>query len=235
MTRTFTKVLAGIAGLLLMIIVASCGESSTPAATIATPSGTNTSSSLRVVGTIDKYDATAKSLTVKDANGADHVISLSTARIVKNQKITQQQLSALLTATGIAVLATGTQGATADTIKAQTVIVQQPNLVGMNGNQPTGTPRANRTPRATRTAGRAFAYLKSVKLTGTQLVGTNQAGKTITVDLSGTPTIFEQSAGTDSDLVAGQPVVVTLTYGKPNEARVVVVGDSMPTGNYQAQ
>jgi hypothetical protein len=67
------------------------------------------------------------------------------------------------------------------------------------------------------------------KLQNNQLVGTDRQGKTITVNLSGTTTILQQTTATASDLQTGQTVTIQgapAQSGSTTDARQILIGDS---------
>ncbi|HZR43329.1 MAG TPA: hypothetical protein VFB12_24650 [Ktedonobacteraceae bacterium] len=254
MARTFTKTFAAIAFLLLMAILAGCGSNDT-----TTPSSTNASSGAAgrlgsggprgqaITGTITQYNSSTKALTIKKSDGTTATFSLTSARILKSQKITEQQLSTLLGTSGTTVRVMGQQDSSGN-VSAQSLVISDVNVGVGNGNgqpggAPNGTPPANMapgangTPRANRTPGAngGFVVLRNGKLQNNQLVGTNQAGKSITVTLSGTTTIIQQTTGTASDLQTGQTVSIMVaraagnTSSSSTDARQVVVGDTGQT------
>ncbi|GHO93961.1 hypothetical protein KSF_040090 [Reticulibacter mediterranei] len=203
-------------------------------------------------GTIDKYDATAKTLTVKKSDGSTATFTITNARIVKSQKISSQDLSTALGTSDIRVSVMGQQ-ASDGTYTAQNITVSDTTAMG-NGAPPAGGPK-NGTPRVggpgggTPPAGMNGTppangmrriMLQNAKVQDNQLTGTDQAGKTITVKLSDTTTIFKETTGTADDLKAGQNVSVTPAFSQNGntsnnqEARMIIVGDIAETAQQPA-
>jgi hypothetical protein len=208
-------------------------------------------------GTIDKYDTTAKTLTIKKSDGSTVTFTATNARIVKSQKISTQDLSAALGTSGVRVSVMGQQ-ASDGTYTAQNITVSDATTMDngtppaggpMNGTPPAGGPK-NGTPRAggpgggTPPAGMNGTppangmrriMLQNAKVQDNQLTGTDQAGKTITVKLNDTTTIFKETTGTANDLKAGQNVSVTPAFSQNGstssnqEARMIIVGDIAAT------
>jgi hypothetical protein len=208
-------------------------------------------------GTIDKYDATAKTLTIKKSDGSTVTFTTTNARIVKSQKISSQDLSTALGTSGVRVSVMGQQ-ASDGTYTAQNITVSDATAMGngtppaggpMNGTPPAGGPK-NGTPRAggpgggTPPAGMNGTppangmrriMLQNAKLQDNQLTGTDQAGKSITVKLSDSTTIFKETSGTTDDLKAGQNVSVSTgrsqngnnssNSSSSQEAGMIIVGD----------
>jgi hypothetical protein len=174
-------------------------------------------------------------LTVKMANGTTQNFTIiSNTRIVKSQKITEQQLGSLVSTSGMGVIVMGPQAST-NTYTAQEVVLS--NLPNANG-APNGTPRArpavNGTPIARPNQGNGGpgggnrVVVQKGKLQNNQLIGQNPAGQTVTVNLSSTTPIFQQSTGTVDDLKAGQTVTVNSGPAQGGNAagvRLITVGD----------
>lgn len=247
--------------------LAACGGSSSTTSSSSSSSGSSASSSggssssssstpaagnrpNRVSGTITQYDSSAKTLTVKESDGTTATFSTGNARILKSQKITQQQLSSLLGNSGTFVSVMGQQAGTG-TYTAQTIIVSQ--MVNGNGNGPGGAPgqgaRPNGTPPAggrmmgtppagapqggqmmgTPPAGGNRVFVQNGKLQNNQLVGKDRQGQTVTVNLSSSTTILQETAATASDLQTGQTVTIMgapAQNGSTADARQILIGDS---------
>jgi len=198
-----------------------------------------------ISGTIDTFNASTNTLTIKGADGATQTFTISKARIVKSQKITSQQFSTLLGTSNAIVQMTGQPGGS-DTYTAQTLVVSDISNMGGNGTAPRGTPstrpkgtpsaRPNGTPRAGTGAGGARRItLRNGKLQNNQLIGTDQSGKTITVKLDTTTVLFQQTAGTTGDLKAGITISVMAAPSQGStsqDARSIVIGDlEQPAAN----
>ena len=249
--RTNIKTFACVVFFLLMATgaLAACGGSSSTAST-TTSSGSSSASSggssastpaagkrpNRVSGTITKYDSSAQTLTIMESDSTTATFSISKARILKSQKITQQQLGSLLGTSGTIVQVMGQQTSTG-TYTAQTIVV--PNRANANGgNGPAGAPQGampNGTPPAGAGQGRGGqngnrgVVVQNGKLQNNQLVGTDRRGQTVTVNLSGTTTILQQTVATASDLQTGQTVTVLGTpaqSGGTANAFQILIGDS---------
>jgi hypothetical protein len=188
-------------------------------------------------GTIGSYDASAKTLTVKLSDGSTQTFDASNARIMKSQKITQAQLSTALGTSGTSVMVVGQQGSDG-TYTAQALVVSDAANAGAaggngpRGGAPNGTPGAR--PGGGQGAGAGAGgrvVLQNAKLQNNQLVGTDQGGKSVTVNLSSSTTFMQQTTGSASDLTAGQTVTVN---GGPAQssgtatARTITVGDAIP-------
>ncbi len=154
--------------------------------------------------------------------------------MLKSQKITQGQLGSLLGNSGTIVMVMGQQ-AGAGTYTAQTLVVgDRANGNGNGAPQPMGTPPAGGNggapqPMGTPPAGGNNVIVQNGTLQNNQLVGKDQAGKAITVTLSGTTTIFQQTPATANDLQTGQTVTVVggpAQSGSVIDARQILIGDS---------
>jgi hypothetical protein len=219
--------------------LAACGDSSATTAS-SSNSGSSTlatgNSPNRVSGTITQYNASAKTVTIIELDSTQATFSISNARILKSQKITQQQLSSLLDNNGTTVQVKGQQDSTG-AYTAQTIVVTD----RANGNGPAGTPgqgaQTNGTPPAGVPQGQGGqngnrVIIRNGKLQNNQLVGTNRAGKAVTVNLSDTTTILQQTVATASDLQTGQKVTIQSApaqSGNTADARQIVIGDASLT------
>jgi hypothetical protein len=254
LVRTFPRSLIGVAFLLLMAtgLLVACGDNGSATTTTSSSSTSNTGSTsnsanrpnrANLSGTISKYDASAKTLTIKTANGTTTTFSTTNARIVKSQKITTQDLGTLLGTSGVRISVTGQQGSDG-TYTAQDVTVSDVTATGngtpptgMNGTPPAGGPQGtppagapNGTPRAN---GMRRIMLQNAKFQNNQLTGTDQTGKSVTVTISSTTTLYKETTGTVSDLQVGQAVIVNParpqggnTSSSTEEARQIIVGDT---------
>src|SRR5437763_16725660 len=113
-SKSFVGATIGATLLLLMAMgfLVACGDSGSTSASTGSNSAPRQGGRNRAndSGTIDKYDATAKTLTVKTASGTTVTFTTTNARIVKSEKITSQALSSLLGTSGTRVSVTGQQG-----------------------------------------------------------------------------------------------------------------------------
>lgn len=217
---------------------ASSGGSS--ASTSSTPAAGNRPN--RVSGTITKYDSSAKTVTIIETDSTTVTFSISNARILKSQKITQQQLSSLLGNSGTIVQVMGQKSGT--TYTAQTIVVADRangngprGGAGPNGTPPAGAPQGGQmmgTPPAGAPQGQGGQNgnrvdVQNGKLQNNQLVGTDRQGQAVTVNLSGTTTIVQQTVATASDLQTGQKVTIVgapAQSGSTADARQILIGDS---------
>lgn len=213
-SRTFFKA-AGIVSLLLVAIsiLAACGTSTATTSPTPTPNATATVTANAhkkapqpAFGTIQQYDTASATLTIKAANGTTQTFQTKGARVLKSQKITQQQLTTLLGINGVRVLVSGKKN-TDGSYAAQTLVASAI------------------TPSPAAIANFRGIDLQNVKMQNNQLTGTNQAGKTITVTIDGTVTLFQQSTATAVDLQVGQAVSVTPKPDATKGARLIIVGD----------
>jgi predicted outer membrane protein len=244
--RTFVGVIVPV--LIAMAILTACGGGS-DASTSNTSSNTNsangngtTGSGTRpnapISGTIQQYDAAKQALTVKETNGSTQTFTIQKNRILKDQKITQQEFSTLLGNSGVTVRVIGKLGSDG-TYTAQTLIVMSArsgnggqNAPGAGGGTPppnggqnapgAGSPNGNN-------GGNRGVTLRDGKMQNNQLVGTNRNGKSITVNLSGSTTMIQQTTATESDLKSGLTVSVAsppAQNGSTATAAMVTIGDS---------
>ena len=239
--RASLKWSTSMVGLLLVaaVVLVGCGSAPTSNASASASGASNQAAPAPKVGgkgkaatgTIDSFDAAKKMLSIKEADGSVQTFAADKARIVKDQKITTDQLSTLLGTTGIVVNVTGQQGSDG-TYTAQSLVLADGKAAGGNANgTPNGvkasaTPNANGTPRA---GGRRLV-LSNAKFQNNQLTGTDQAGKVVTVVLSSTTTMAQESAGTTDDLKSGEQVRITLRGAQKSstdEAGVILVGDAL--------
>jgi hypothetical protein len=255
--RTNIKTFACVLFFLLMATgaLAACGGSSSTTSTSsssgsssASSGGSSTSSTSagnrpnRVTGTITKYDSSAQTVTVIESDSTTATFSVSNARIVKSQQITQQQLSSLLSNSGTIVMVQGQSSGT-NTYTAQTIVVDNgangangANGTGPgagqgampNGTPPAGAPQGGRQGQGGQNGNRGVV-VRNGKLQNNQLVGTDRQGQTVTVNLSSTTTILQRSVATASDLQTGQKVTIIgapAQAGGTAQARQILIGDS---------
>src|SRR6266567_781898 len=234
--RTFVGVIVPV--LIAMAILTACGGGS-DASTSNTSSNTNsangngtTGSGTRpnapVSGTIRQYDAAKQALTVKETNGSTQTFTIQKNRLLKDQKITQQEFSTLLGKSGVVVRVIGKLGSDG-TYAAQTLIVMSTpsGNGGQNAPGAGGTPPPNGGPNGNNGGNRGVT-LRDGKLQNNQLVGMDRSGKSLTANLSGTTTMIEQSTATESDLKSGLTVIVTsprVRNGSTSAPAMVTIGD----------
>jgi hypothetical protein len=238
--RTFVGVIVPLFIALGLLTACSFGGTTTSTASGNTNSanGNGTGGRTRpnppVSGTIQQYDATKQALTVKETNGSTQTFTIQKNRILKSQKITQQELSTLLGKSGVVVRVVGQLGSDG-AYTAQTLVVQ--NTPSGNGTQNAtnagGTPPPNGGANGNN-AGNRGVILRNGKLQNNQLIGTDRSGKSITANLSGTTTIIQQTTATESDLKSGQPVSVSslpARNGSTATAAIVTIGDTQVLAN----
>ncbi|HZO73116.1 MAG TPA: hypothetical protein VFB60_13015 [Ktedonobacteraceae bacterium] len=168
-------------------------SASTGTAAKATPSATARAGA--VTGTVDAYNASTQSLILKLPNGSTQTFQTTHARIVEDQKVTQQQLGEMLNKSGIVVFEIGPK--TSDgTYNAQVVVVSL-------------TMGASTAPQNTTRLGNNRVFLLHTQLKNNELLAEDTNGHApITVKLSGTTALIAQTEGIASDLQAGQMIVV---------------------------
>jgi hypothetical protein len=180
-------------------------------------------------GTVEGYDATAKNLSVKGADGTSQKFDVTNARITKADKISLADLTQLVNSNEV-VQVTGDIAADGS-YNATQLMVLDPTTLGNGGNGFPGgrgqgaggrTAPANGTPVAGIQPGAAggqqpgFAgprggvILRNAALSGTKLVGTDMSGATVTVNVTSTTPIIKRSTGAVTDLTNG--VAVSVTY-----------------------
>ncbi|NWJ47546.1 MAG: hypothetical protein HXX08_16935 [Chloroflexi bacterium] len=245
--------------LLLTIALVACGDAptSTPVpannATTAAVSGNNNLSPAgqtpgagfrqgnfnpSISGTVDSYDATAKTLTVKAADGTIQKFDVSNVRLTKTDKISLDELTKLAVANET-IQVTGDK-ASDGSYNATQLTVLDPNAVGGNGGAAgrlqrpvgTGTPgnnvpnNGNGTPNGTfgngsQRAGFPGIVVQNAVVSGNKLTGTDFAGQAITVNLSATTTVLKRAAGTTDELKAG--VTVSVNYVTSQSSTITAV------------
>lgn len=252
--RTNIKTFACVVFFLLMATgaLAACGGSSSTTSTTSSSGSSSASSGgsgsstpaagnrpNRVSGTITKYDSSAQTVTIIESDSTTATFSVSKARILKSQKITQQQLGSLLGTSGTIVQVMGQQTSTG-TYTAQTIVVPDRTNANGGGNGPGGAPGQGAPqgamPNGTPPAGAAQGgqngnrvVVQNGKLQNNQLVGTDRRGQTVTVNLSGTTTIFQETVATASDLQTGQTVTILgapAQSGGTADALQILIGDA---------
>jgi len=178
-------------------------------------------------------------VTIIESDSTTATFSVSKARILKSQKITQQQLGSLLGTSGTIVQVMGQQTSTG-TYTAQTIVVPDRTNANGGGNGPGGAPGQGAPqgamPNGTPPAGAAQGgqngnrvVVQNGKLQNNQLVGTDRRGQTVTVNLSGTTTIFQETVATASDLQTGQTVTILgapAQSGGTADALQILIGDA---------
>lgn len=166
-----------------------------------------------MTGTVDAYNASTQSLILKLPNGSTQTFQTTHARIVENQKVTQQQFGELLNKSGIVVFEIGPK-ASDGTYSAQVVVVSL-------------TMGASNAPQNTTRPGNSRVFLLHTQLKNNELLaeGTN-GGAAITVKLSGTTALIAQTEGTASDLQAGQMIAVVpgSSHGSTMQAAQILIG-----------
>lgn len=219
------------------------GTGTAPGAANGTPGGANRGNlNPPLNGTIESYDATIKVLTVKGADGTSQKFDATNARIIKPQTITASDLGQLSAGNDI-IQVVGQQGTDGSYNATRLTVVDPATFNGPNGgfgggnggSNPranggtpgagggrgqgfNGTPPANFTPGA---GGGRFGnggpngiIVRGGTVSGNKLTGTDFAGQAITVNLSATTVIVKQTAGSATDLKAGQNVLVTYRMGQ---------------------
>jgi hypothetical protein len=248
--------------LLLTIALVACGDatSSTPVpannTTTAVVSGNNNlppagqtpgaggrqgNFNPAISGTVDSYDATAKTLTVKAADGTIQKFDVSNVRLTKTDKISLDELTKLAAANET-IQVTGDK-ASDGSYNATQLMVLDPNAVGGNGGATgrlqrpvgTGTPGnnvpnngipANGTPNGTfgnggQRVGFPGIVVQNAVVSSNKLTGTDPAGQAITVNLSATTTVLKRAAGTTDELKTG--VTVSVNYVTSQSSTITAV------------
>ncbi len=212
-TWTFTTFLfLTVTGLLTACggTASSSTSTSTRTTATATPSAARAGA---VNGTVDAYNASTQSLILKLPNGSTQTFQVTHARIVEDQKVTQQQLGELFNKSGIVVFEIGPK--TSDgTYSAQVVVV---SLTMGSSNAPQNTTRP----------GNSRVFLLHTQLKNNELLAEDTNGHgAITVKLSGTTLLIAQTEGTASDLQAGQMIVVvpSSSPGGTTQAAQILIG-----------
>lgn len=206
--------LLAVTGLLTACGGASSASSSTSTSTgataTATPSAARTTA---VTGTVDAYNASAQSLILKLPNGSTQTFQTAHARIVDDQKVTQQQFGEALNKSGIVVFEIGPK-ASDGTYSAQVVVVSL-TMGASNAPQNTTRPGNNR------------VFLLHTQLKNNELLAEDTNGHAaIIVKLSATTTLIAQTVGTASDLRAGQMMAVVpgSSHGSTMQAAQILIG-----------
>lgn len=220
--RSFTT-WALTAFLLLAVtgLLTACGGASTTASsstststgTAATATPSAAARTAAVTGTVNAYNAAAHSLILKLPNGSTQTFQTAHARIVEDQKVTQQQFGDLLNKSGIVVFEIGPK--TSDgTYSAHVVVV---SLTMGSSTAPANTTRP----------GNSRVFLLHPQLKNNELLAEDTNEHTaITVKLSANTLLIAQTEGIASDLRAGQMIVVVpnSSHGDPMMAAQILIG-----------
>ena len=198
-------------------LLAACGGASTTSSPTSTSTGTPTTATpaarpRAITGTIDSYDASAQSLILKLPNGSTQTFQTAGARIVEDQKVTQQQFGELLNKSGIVVFEIGPK--TSDGTYSAQVVVASLTMGASNAPQNTTRPGNNR------------VFLLHTQLKNNELLAEDANGNALTVKLSDSTVLIAQTEGTASDLQAGQMVAVVPgpSHGGTMQAAQILIG-----------
>ncbi len=176
-----------------------------------------------ISGTVDSYDAAQKRLVVKGTDGKTQQIAASNPVLVKNSKVTTDELSKLLTDTTVLSLQGDKASDGTYTARDVTVITDPAGQFGGNGTPGVGRfPGGNFTPGAANNGtpgaggrqpglngnGNAPLLIRGAKLAAGKLTGTSMTGEAITALLSNATVLTSRSAGNISDLKSGLVVSV---------------------------
>ena len=223
----------------LMSILVACGGSTTTSTSTSssntTSSSTQTATTAKhgngarsIAGTISQYNASTRSLTIKETDGTTQTFTITRARITKYATITQQQLGTLLSSGNVQIHIMTSKGSssTAQTIMVMNAPAQKSNTTNSNTTMSNKTPNTN----ASQMAGTMRQInLEKATLSGNQLTGTNRTGQSVTVTLDSATKILQQATGSASDLQVGQTVVVAVKANSTT-ARSIVIGGPTAMG-----
>lgn len=201
-----------------------------------------------VSGTIESFDANAKILTIKEADGKSAIFDTSNARLTKTDKISLDDFGKLLSPTEIVQVA-GEKASDGSYNATRLILLDQAgqnqgqtgggnNGAGRGQGQPGQgqgqlTPPANFTPNA---GGQGRfgngglnngVIVRNATLSGKQLTGTSLTGEAVTINLSDSTALVKRSAGSVTDLKTGQSVTVNfrLAQGSSTAQAVAITID----------
>ncbi len=258
------QVLIGAVLMLLAALLVACGDTpastSAPVATTTASVATTTSAagntgvnpgaggsggqgrgnfSPPISGTIESFDATAKTLKVKDAKGTSQTYDATNARVLKTSTITKDDLVKLATESMV-VQVVGDKGSDGSYNATRVVLVDPATLAGQfgpggpggqfgggqggqgNQGQPPqvgspagngqGQPPTNGTPGAgggRQGFGGRGLIVANPVISGTTLTGEDFSGNPVTVNLSTSTILSKRDTGALTDLKTGEMVSVT--------------------------
>ena len=187
-------------------------STSTGAGTTAAATPSAAARTAAVTGTVASYNASAQSLVLKRPDGSTQTFQTAHARIVEDQKVTQQQFEELLNKSGIVVFEIGPK--TSDGTYSAQVVVASLTM---------GAPTA---PQNTTRPGDSRVFLLHTQLKNNELLAEDANGQALTVKLSGSTVLIAQTEGTASDLRVGQMVAVvpSPSHGGTMQAAQILIG-----------
>ena len=211
--RSFTTwVLTAFSLLAMAGLLTACGGTSITASS-STSTTTPSARPVAVTGTVDAYNASTQSLILKQSHGSTQTFQIAHARIVEDQKVTQQQFGELLNKSGIVVFEIGPKTSNG-TYNAQAVVA---SLTMGSSTAPQNTTRP----------GNSRVFLLNTQLKNNELLaeGTNGHAAVI-VKLSATTVLIAQTEGIASDLQAGQMIAVVpgSSHGGTTQATQILIG-----------
>jgi len=265
------KALIGVALMLLAAMLVACGDSPTstsaPVATTTASAATTSAAGANgatpgtggqgrgnfsppVSGTVQSFDATAKTLTIKEASGTNQTYDTSTTRIVKSATITKDDLAKLVSG-NVIVQVVGDKGSDGSYNATRIVLADPATMAGPGGQfgggqggqgrqGQLGTPGAGGQgqPPANGTSGaggqpgfgggRGGIIVSNPVVSGTTITGTDFSGVAVTVNLTSTTVLTKRDAGALTDLKTGETVSVTARpaqSGTTEAAITITIGE----------
>jgi hypothetical protein len=165
-----------------------------------------------VTGTVENYDASAKVLTVKSADGKSQQFSIANALVSKSEKLSSDEFSKQAAANGL-VLVAGDKNSDGSYNARQLTLLDPASFGGPAGGQPPGGAGATGAPPGANEAGPGLNANNPIILGGTlsgnKFSGQSFTGETVTAMVSSSTILNKQIASSASDLKTGQNLTIT--------------------------
>lgn len=206
----------------------------TPGAAGQTGQGAGAQRARAITATVESYDATAKVLTVKDAQGASQKYGVGNARITKSVKITADEFGKMAGGNGI-VLVAGDKGSDGVyNARSLTAIDTSAFTQGGQGQQGQGQGQGQQGGFGGAFGAGGFGagganapvVVRGGTLADNKFTGSSFTGEAVTANVTPDTALLKQGTGTLEDLKAGTAITITARAAQgdtPAEAQVITI------------
>lgn len=183
-----------------------------------------------VTATVESYDATAKILTVKDAQGASQKFAVGNARITKSEKITADEFGKMAGGNGI-VLVTGDKGSDG-VYNARSLTAIDTSAFTQGGQGQQGQGQQGGFGGAFGAGGfgaggaNAPVIVRGGTLADNKFTGSSFTGEAVTANVTSDTALLKQGTGSLEDLKAGTAITITARAAQgdtPAEAQTIAI------------
>lgn len=184
-----------------------------------------------ITATVESYDATAKVLTVKDAQGASQKYGVGNARITKSEKISADEFGKMAGGNGI-VLVAGDKGSDG-VYNARSLTAIDTSAFTQGGQGQQGQGQQGQGQQGGFGAGgfgaggaNAPVIVRGGALAANKFTGSSFTGEAITANVTPDTALLKQGTGTLEDLKAGTAITITARAAQgdtPAEAQVITI------------